>query len=778
MTLDLVISLSIQWHKNAVHKMNCYLRLCLFSLIILTHLNAHSALAFLVKCEAGWTASPSSGTCVKAYLDRNTFAQAIQFCANNGGRLVKTVDSKMEKLLRGLKNRESANTEFWIGFHQSSSRQPPVWITDNTWMTYNLLNVTVTHHQELNGKTIRPWCGVMAMDEFKWAFADCSKNFPHICEKGKDPCINGWLPSASTSSCIKLVQKKLTWFQARDYCKDYGGDLIKISHENMTDFLKDNLRLPHEDSTFYYWIGFRRLKNSKYHFRGRWLDERKVVTAHPNLDARAPHGNCVVVISSRLDTVKWTAQECHRKMQFICERPLRPLHLQGLNFTVVKHMKPNIAITHRPIQGVCSAWTADPNYRLSLNLELESSDLRQRKTYNYIMEKNGNITVPVTSLTDIVLNYASDKLMHLKKFGIIFKLCTRQNIKLTCHLEDMEAVMHQTKTVLVKAIEDPEPSTPKFKVFWHLPRNGIIFGLRLKMFCSAFVGTNGKLVIKMLSKGKSKSDQSWTIYENESRSHETKARAGSDLRYFREPGSKIIAMLMTSPIQNNSRADAVGCFSSNRAKSSWVNNIQYAYFPYKPFLHVERVIDPSKQKLFLSGTCHSKDLRVSNLKQISLVVENPFFTSVFIASGKDGKYKVFESREPTPWGHSSESGTVFSTEILNGKQYLNFNTWFPTYIKYVTVACRVKNVQVCQKHRSNSQFWHRQHMTEHAKIYIAPLEETSREVFIHVVVLFVLGFEVCLLVILATLLSNNLYEPTERRSGKASSLWRAMQDSV
>ena len=50
-------------------------------------------------------------------------------------------------------------------------------------------------------------------------------------------CPHGWLASEYTGTCVKLVQERVTWFQAREVCMHSDGDLVKILHPAMNEFL-------------------------------------------------------------------------------------------------------------------------------------------------------------------------------------------------------------------------------------------------------------------------------------------------------------------------------------------------------------------------------------------------------------------------------------------------------------------------------------------------------------------------------------------------------------
>ena len=57
--------------------------------------------SFTADCLSGWIKSPSSGTCIKLYEKMKNWKNARKVCKENGGDLVKIIDTRMNEFIIG-----------------------------------------------------------------------------------------------------------------------------------------------------------------------------------------------------------------------------------------------------------------------------------------------------------------------------------------------------------------------------------------------------------------------------------------------------------------------------------------------------------------------------------------------------------------------------------------------------------------------------------------------------------------------------------------------------
>ena len=50
-------------------------------------------------------------------------------------------------------------------------------------------------------------------------------------------CPDGWVRSPRSGTCFKVFLNQQTWTEARDWCKDEGGDLVKIENRAINEIV-------------------------------------------------------------------------------------------------------------------------------------------------------------------------------------------------------------------------------------------------------------------------------------------------------------------------------------------------------------------------------------------------------------------------------------------------------------------------------------------------------------------------------------------------------------
>ncbi|XP_042329974.1 macrophage mannose receptor 1-like [Sceloporus undulatus] len=206
-----------------------------------------------------------------------TFSEAKTFCEANKASLTSVEDRYEQAYLTSLIGLRSERY-FWIGL--TDVKQPG---------TFNWTNgdeVLFTHwNSEMPGQ--RPGCVAMRTGTAAglWDVVNCEEKAAFLCKQWAEgvtpppvppvtvppPCPKEWHPSPTRNVCFKKFvdekYRKKTWFEARDFCKEIGGDLASIHNEEEQNILYS------WDHDYHYWIGLNTLDPDK---GLAWSDESPV----------------------------------------------------------------------------------------------------------------------------------------------------------------------------------------------------------------------------------------------------------------------------------------------------------------------------------------------------------------------------------------------------------------------------------------------------------------------------------------------------------------------
>ncbi|XP_015279236.1 PREDICTED: macrophage mannose receptor 1-like [Gekko japonicus] len=298
-------------------------------------------------CQNGW--KRHGFYCYLSGQTLGTFSEAKKICEINKGSLVFIEDRYEQAYLTSLVGLRPEKY-FWIGISE---------ITEG-W-TFNWTNghsVTFSHwNSGMPGQNH----GCVAMRTGTaaglWDIVSCEEKAAFICKQWAEgvtttlapttttlpPCPEGWSGTETASSCFKIFREKKynkrTWFEARDFCREIGGDLASIHSDKEQSKLQELT----EDST---WIGFNSLDsdigntwsdgspNVFHTFKDdvyigltvgvdgkfRWLDGTLVTYEAwaPNEPNNANEDEGCVMMYKR--TGLWNDISCSAKKSFICER--------------------------------------------------------------------------------------------------------------------------------------------------------------------------------------------------------------------------------------------------------------------------------------------------------------------------------------------------------------------------------------------------------------------------------------------------------------------------
>ncbi|XP_047444532.1 macrophage mannose receptor 1-like [Mugil cephalus] len=185
-------------------------------------------------CKTGWKKHGSY--CYYVGTETKTFDEAKDHCKSSGSYLADVstgVDNAFLVSLVGLRPEK----HFWLGLSNQKNIDFFVWTnTDSVRFTH--WNALMPGHQQ--------GCVAMATGSFAglWDVLPCTSTEKYICKHLAEgavstpvpptvpspKCAEGWNPMETRNICYKnfIEGPKKTWYEARDYCRAVGGDLLSI----------------------------------------------------------------------------------------------------------------------------------------------------------------------------------------------------------------------------------------------------------------------------------------------------------------------------------------------------------------------------------------------------------------------------------------------------------------------------------------------------------------------------------------------------------------------
>ncbi|XP_075778588.1 macrophage mannose receptor 1-like isoform X3 [Pelodiscus sinensis] len=214
-------------------------------------------------CQKGW--KRYGAYCYSVGLMPATFSEANKICEGNKSYLA-SIENRYEQAylisLVGLRSEKY----FWIGLSDAEEQGTFKWTSGEA--------VLFTHwNLAMPGK--KPGCVAMrtGMAAGLWDVLSCDMVETFLCKQsaeGSTPppvppatssptCPPDWEPSAHSSSCFKCFcqktqEQKKTWFEARDFCREIGGNLATVQSKEENRIIKTAIK---KGGSLYgtYWIG-------------------------------------------------------------------------------------------------------------------------------------------------------------------------------------------------------------------------------------------------------------------------------------------------------------------------------------------------------------------------------------------------------------------------------------------------------------------------------------------------------------------------------------------
>ncbi|NXM05193.1 MRC1 protein, partial [Tyrannus savana] len=193
-----------------------------------------------------------------------TFSEAKKTCERSNGYLTSIGDRYEQAYLTSLTGL-SSEKYFWIGLSDVEERGSFKWVTGEG-VLYTNWNAAMPGNE---GGCVALRTGNAAG---LWDVQNCEVKAKFLCKKLAEKvtvpltpetvpdskCPLGWHTSNSTNACfrdfVREEYQKKTWFEARDFCREIGGDLAAIRSEKEQTVI-ENLIKKQLPSSQPFWIG-------------------------------------------------------------------------------------------------------------------------------------------------------------------------------------------------------------------------------------------------------------------------------------------------------------------------------------------------------------------------------------------------------------------------------------------------------------------------------------------------------------------------------------------
>ncbi|XP_017930940.2 macrophage mannose receptor 1-like [Manacus vitellinus] len=259
-----------------------------------------------------------------------TFSEAKKTCERSNGYLTSIGDRYEQAYLTSLTGL-SSETYFWIGLSDKEEPGSFKWVTGEG-VLYTNWNAAMPGSE----------AGCVALRTGNaaglWDVQNCEVKAKFLCKKLAEKvtvplipetvpdskCPLGWDTSNSTNACfrdfVREGNQKKTWFEARDFCREIGGDLAAIRSEKEQTVI-ENLIKKKSPSSQPFWIGLQCLDPDG---GLSWSDGSPV-----NYKAKDYFYNTAFEYCGTItEDPSWIMEHCEYSHNWICEikkgTPLKP----------------------------------------------------------------------------------------------------------------------------------------------------------------------------------------------------------------------------------------------------------------------------------------------------------------------------------------------------------------------------------------------------------------------------------------------------------------------
>uniref|UniRef100_A0A671U397 Mannose receptor, C type 1b n=1 Tax=Sparus aurata TaxID=8175 RepID=A0A671U397_SPAAU len=286
-----------------------------------------------IGCKTGWKRHGSY--CYFVGTATKTFDEANAACKSSDSYLADVsngVDNAFLVSLVGMRPEK----HFWLGLSNQKNIEHFVWTNKDT-VKYTHWNAEMPgHHQGCVAMTTGIFAGL-------WDVLPCTNTSKYICKhlaEGASPtpalqtvpppqCADGWKRVASRNFCYKLHSKsssqRKSWYEARDYCRAIGGDLLSI--HSAVDIQEDRR---YSDA----WIGLSAPDTNNGYV---WSDGSPVNYQHWDDNEPNNHNNAESCAELRLYKLgrggSWNDAQCEKPNGWLCQIRAGKAYLFYYNMT-------------------------------------------------------------------------------------------------------------------------------------------------------------------------------------------------------------------------------------------------------------------------------------------------------------------------------------------------------------------------------------------------------------------------------------------------------------
>ncbi|XP_069504438.1 macrophage mannose receptor 1-like [Ambystoma mexicanum] len=280
-------------------------------------------------CSKGW--KRHGYYCYLMTPQAESFSEANATCLKHGAFLTTVRDRYEQAFLTSIIGLRP-DKYYWIGLSDVQQKGTFKWTIDE--------QVVFTHwNSEMPGR--QPGCVAMrtGVAGGLWDLIKCAEKVKAVCKQlavGVTPppmptttappkCPDEWHTKKNTNSCFKIFNKdheeRKTWFEARDYCRAIGGDLLSLNskEEENSVWLELIQRLLFMEP---YWIGLHKI-DPKGGFG--WSDDSPM--NYENWDYGEPNNHLGIENCGEFDR-QWNDRHCDSSHSWICQIskgvPLKP----------------------------------------------------------------------------------------------------------------------------------------------------------------------------------------------------------------------------------------------------------------------------------------------------------------------------------------------------------------------------------------------------------------------------------------------------------------------
>ncbi|KAF3698791.1 Macrophage mannose receptor 1 [Channa argus] len=176
-------------------------------------------------CSSPWI--PYNGHCFHLVRNKKTWSDAQQACRKDGGDLVSIRNVEDQSFVISQLGYDSSD-ELWIGLNDKKTERLFDW-SDQSTVTFTSWELGKPTH--LDDKQD---CVLMMGDKGNWADRVCDEKHGFICMKRSASEPTGDEVDQNIGCKTTFTERERTWYEARDYCKTIGGDLLSLhSHADL-----------------------------------------------------------------------------------------------------------------------------------------------------------------------------------------------------------------------------------------------------------------------------------------------------------------------------------------------------------------------------------------------------------------------------------------------------------------------------------------------------------------------------------------------------------------